>query len=288
MPLDPPPREDTYFIDPESGAELARLMHQGRLISANMGGLLPEGIDMANIHDILDLACGPGEWVLDVAFEHPRSQVIGVDLSREMVDYARAQARVQGLDNASFSAMNILKLLEFPDNSFDLVNGRLLVSFMPATAWSGLLQECMRVLRPGGIIRLTEADDFGITSSPAYEQITRLVIRAMHLAGQAFLHNEGKIGVLPRLGYFLRRAGYIHIRQKAHVVDYSVETEAHRAWYQNFMMSFNLLQPFMLKMGVTTQQEVSRLYQQALSEMWMNDFCAIWTYLSVWGEKPEH
>ncbi len=287
MPLDPPPREDTYFIDPESGAELARLMHQGRLISKNMGGLLPEGIDLANMHDILDLACGPGEWVLDVAFEHPEFQVIGVDLSREMVAYARAQAHAQGLDNANFSTMNILKPLEFPDNSFDLVNGRLLVSFMPASAWSGLLQECMRVLRPGGIIRLTEADNFGITSSPAYEKLTGLAILSMQLAGQAFLHDEGKIGVLPRLGYFLRQAGCIHIQQKAHVVDYSVETEAHRAWYQNFMMSFNLLQPFMLKMGVTTQQEVSHLYQQALSEMWMNDFCAIWIYLSVWGEKPE-
>jgi hypothetical protein len=102
-----------------------------------------------------------------------------------------------------------------------------------------------------------------------------------------FLSDEGKIGVLPRLGYFFRQAGCIHIQQKAYVVDYSVETEAHRAWYQNFMMSFNLLQPFMLKMGVTTQQEVSHLYQQALSEMWMDDFCAVWLYLSVWGEKPK-
>jgi len=145
----------------------------------------------------------------------------------------------------------------------------------------------MRVLRPGGIIRLTEADNFGTTSSPAYEQLTGLAIHAMQLAGQAFLHNEGKIGVLPRLGFFLRQAGCTNIQQKAHVVDYSVETEAHRAWYQNFMMSFNLLQPFMLKMGVTTQQEVSHLYQQALREMWMSDFCAVWIYLSVWSEKPQ-
>src|SRR5215831_12545162 len=147
MPLEPPQREDTYFIDPESGAEMARLMHQGRLISKNMGGLLPEGIDLANTRDILDMACGPGEWVLDVAFEHPEFQVIGIDISREMIDYARAQARAQGLDNATFMTMNILKSVEFSGNSFDMINGRLLVSFMPTTAWSDLLHECVRVLR---------------------------------------------------------------------------------------------------------------------------------------------
>ncbi len=287
MPRDLPPREDTYFIDPESGTELARLMHQDRLISQNMGNLLPEGTDLSKVHDILDLACGPGGWVLDVAFEHPEMQVMGVDISRSMVEYARAQAWAQGLDNAGFQAMNILNPLEFPQNSFDLINGRLLISFMLNTAWSGLLHECMRVVRPGGIIRLTEADNFGITSSPAYEKLNSMAIHAMQRAGQTFSPDGSTMGLMPRLGVFLRQVGCVHIQHKAHVVDFSVETQAHGGWYQNFMVSFQLLQPFLVKMGVTTQEEVSQLYQQALSEMLSDDFCAVWLYLSVWGEKPQ-
>jgi ubiquinone/menaquinone biosynthesis C-methylase UbiE len=286
MPTGLPPREDTYFIDPEDATEMARLLLQARLISQNMGGLLPEGIDLEEVHDILDIACGPGGWVIDVSFAHPDIQVTGIDLSQRMTAYAGSLAWTQRLDNASFRTMNLLKPLEFPDHSFDLVNGRLLMSFMPKTAWPGLLQECMRILRPGGTLRLTEADNFGITNSPAYEKLNRLMVRAMHRAGQTFSPEEDTFGVMPMLGAFLQQAGCIHIQQKAHIVDFSTGTQAHDGWYQNFTISFQLLQPFLLKMKVTDQDEVSRLYKQALEEMMQKDFRAVWLYLSVWGNKP--
>jgi len=47
---------------------MARLLLQGRLISQNMGSLLPEGIELEKVHDVLDMACGPGGWAIDVAF----------------------------------------------------------------------------------------------------------------------------------------------------------------------------------------------------------------------------
>ena len=285
MPTSLPPREDTYFIDPEDATEKARLLLQGRLITQNMGSLLPEGIEPQKVHDVLDMACGPGGWVIDVAFEYPEMQVVGVDISQQMIAYASALARVQRLGNASFSEMNLLKPLEFAEQSFDLVNGRLLMSFMPRTAWVGLVQECMRVLRPGGTLRLTEADNFGITNAPAYEKLNRLMVRAMHKAGQTFSPELDTFGVTPMLGAFLRRAGYVNLRQKAHVVDFSFDTEAHDGWYENFTFTFQLLQPFMVKMQVTTSEEVDQLYHQAREEMTREDFRAVWFYLSVWGQK---
>ncbi len=285
MPTSLPPREDTYFIDPEDATEMARLLLQARLISQNMGSLLPEGIDLEKVHDILDIACGPGGWALDVAYAHPQIQVTGVDLSQRMIAYASSLAWSQRRDNASFKTMNLLKPLEFPEHSFDLINGRLLMSFMPKTAWAGLVQECTRILRPGGILRLTEAENFGITNAPAYEKLNRLMVRAMQKAGQIFSPEADTFGVTPMLGAFLRQAGCTNIQQKAHIVDFSFGTEAHDGWYQNFTISFQLLQPFLLKMEVTTPEEVSQLYQQALAEMVREDFRAIWLYLSVWGQK---
>jgi len=40
-------------------------------------------------------------------------------------------------------------------------------------------------------------------------------------------------------------------------------------------------------MGVTTQEEVDRLYEQALTEMASADYCSLWYFLSVWGVKPQ-
>jgi hypothetical protein len=38
-------------------------------------------------------------------------------------------------------------------------------------------------------------------------------------------------------------------------------------------------------MGVTTSEEVERVYQHMLVEMQSETFCAIGFYLTVWGKK---
>ncbi|MBV9232165.1 MAG: class I SAM-dependent methyltransferase, partial [Chloroflexi bacterium] len=138
--------ENTYMIDPENSVEMARLMRQDHLVTQGMGGLFPEGTDLTDVHSILDLACGPGGWVLETAFAHSDIEVVGVDISERMIAYACAQAKVQVLENASFRVMNILKPLDFPDASFDLVNARVISTFMLPDAWPQLIQECIRIL----------------------------------------------------------------------------------------------------------------------------------------------
>lgn len=54
--------ENTYVIDAESAAEMARLMRQDQLMTAGMGGIFPEQIDLSGVQRVLDLACGPGGW----------------------------------------------------------------------------------------------------------------------------------------------------------------------------------------------------------------------------------
>src|SRR5437879_2739465 len=151
--------ENTYLIDPESGAEMARLLQQDRLITHGMGGFLVERADdFTGIGSILDIACGPGGWVQDIATAHPEIEFVGVDISQTMIAYAQAQAHVQGLKNARFLVMDAIGSLAFPDQSFVMVNGRFLVSFLHTHMWAQLVRECWRVLRPGGIIRLTESE----------------------------------------------------------------------------------------------------------------------------------
>ncbi len=278
--------ENTYVIDPESAAEMGRLMDQDLLLTKAMGKLLPEQVNPSKIHAILDMACGPGGWALEVAFAYPEIEVMGIDISRAMIEYARMRTRTQRLSNAGFLVMNALAPLEFPDDSFDLVNARFLASFMPPTVWPKLVRECMRVTRPGGAIRLTEAVDFGMSTSPALEKLNTMALRAYQLVGRSFSPEEQHSGVLPRLGRMLREAGFQHIQLKAHVLDFSKRAEAYNGWYQNYMTGVKLGQPFLVKTGVATQEEVEALYQQALEEMKAEDFCALFFFLSVYGEKP--
>lgn len=74
MPDDPQERKNSYFIDAENAAEMARLVYQDQLLTRTMGGVLAEQSDLSNIHNVLDIACGPGGWVLDVARANPRME----------------------------------------------------------------------------------------------------------------------------------------------------------------------------------------------------------------------
>ncbi len=127
---------------------------------------------------VLDVGCGPGGWVLDVAFAYPKTHVVGIDVSPIMIEYAHAQAWAQGLNNAHFQVMDVRERLAFPDQHFDLINIRLLASVLPTYAWPPLIQACRRLLRPGGILRLTEAEN-GVTTRATWERIGGLCMQAM-------------------------------------------------------------------------------------------------------------
>ena len=53
-----------HVIDPESAAEMTRLLNKSRLQTRHMGGLLPEQPDATVFQDVLDIGCGPGGWVV--------------------------------------------------------------------------------------------------------------------------------------------------------------------------------------------------------------------------------
>ncbi|MDQ6645102.1 MAG: methyltransferase domain-containing protein, partial [Chloroflexota bacterium] len=209
-PINPHESDNVYFNDPESGAEMARLLEQDRLITKGMGGLFSERPDLSGIQRILDVACGPGGWAQEVAFAHPEIEVVGVDISRAMIEYAQSQARVQGLDNARFRVMDMQKPLDFPDSSFNLVNARF-INFLPTHAWPKLMQEFARITRRGGIIRLTESEWWYFTNSSALEDLNSMIIRALKKQGESFTQSGRFTGVLPMLGHFLQDIGCVNI-----------------------------------------------------------------------------
>src|SRR5579884_2807647 len=138
--------ENTYMIK-TTGAESARLIDQEHLLTEALGGLFPIEIDMSRVATVLNLGCGPGEWDRAVALEYPQMSIVGVDIDPDMITYAKALASVGFLENVTFERMDIKEPLDFPDASFDLINGRLLFGFMDRETWPVLLAECLRVLR---------------------------------------------------------------------------------------------------------------------------------------------
>jgi ubiquinone/menaquinone biosynthesis C-methylase UbiE len=278
-----PPR-NSYFID-ECAAEMVRLLDQDHLFTQAMGGLLSERAnDFSGIKRVLDAGCGPGGWVQELAYVHPEIEVTGIDLSETMIDYAHAQACVQGLDNTHFQVMDLQQRLEFPDDSFDLVNARLLGFFSPAF-WPQLIQEYVRITRPGGLIRLTETE-MSVSNSPALEQEHSWFFQALWRAGQSFSSNGQRLTITAQLAPLLRQAGCRNVQIKAHAIDWSNGTPAYAAMTHNIQMEMRLTEAYHLAAGVATQAALEQTYEQMLIELQQENFSAVHYLLSASGEKP--
>jgi ubiquinone/menaquinone biosynthesis C-methylase UbiE len=276
---------NVYFSNPESSVEMSRLLDQDRLFTEGMGGLLAEFDDLSRFHRVLDIACGPGGWAQELAMAHPEMEVEGFDISQTMIDYARAFAEVRKLTNLTFHVMDVQKPLDFDDNSFDLVNSRF-INFLPAAAWPKLMDELNRITRPSGVIRMTESEWWYFSNSPALGNLNAMLIRALKVQGDSFDKNGRFTGVLPMLGKFLRDIHFVNIQQKSHVIDYSFGSRAWEGFRQDARANFKLFQPFIIRMGAATQEELDQLYQQMLAEMASETFRGLMFPLTVWGEKP--
>ncbi len=278
-------RSNSYIFDTESGAEMARLIDQENTVTRGMKGPLSGIDDPSSLHTILDLACGPGGWAIDVAYALPEAEVAGVDISKIMIPYANARAHSQEIHNATFGVMDITGPLDFADSSFDLINARLLVAVLPRKQWSVLLQECYRILRPGGIVRLTECDEGGRTNSAAYERISSIASQTMHKAGYGFSPDGQTLGMSGALPSLLRRAGFQHVRLYAHPIDFSQGTEAYSDLTQNSSILYKQFQQQCVRMGLATDEEMNELHTQMKLDMLADNFCGTWTFWTALGEK---
>jgi ubiquinone/menaquinone biosynthesis C-methylase UbiE len=278
-------KQNTYVLDAESSAEMARLMRQEQLLTSGMGGVFPEQIDLGGVERVLDLACGPGGWALEVAYTYGDMQVLGVDISERMTAYANAQAQVQLLPNVSFEVMDILKPLAFPANAFDLVNARLVSTFIQREKWPTLFTECLRVLRPGGIMRLTEVQ-LGMSNKPSFEKTFHLCLHVLHHVGMSFSPSGMYHSTVQMLPSFFRQAGLPVLGKMAHFIEFSAGTETRDSFYQDCAMMFQLIEPLVMKTGFATVEDWRDLYHKGLAEMYEEDFCAAWMLLTVWGKKP--
>jgi tocopherol O-methyltransferase len=97
--------------------------------------------------DILDVGCGIGGSSLYLA-EKFGARVTGITLSPVQANRAKDRARAAGLQaKTDFQVANALNI-PFPDNSFDLIWSLESGEHMPDKV--KFLQECHRVLKPGG------------------------------------------------------------------------------------------------------------------------------------------
>ncbi|OCF45105.1 hypothetical protein I317_00906 [Kwoniella heveanensis CBS 569] len=156
-------QNDEYSL-PNDEQELQRLEYQHRAIKAGQKGINYLGPMPGNLGEgmrALDVGCGTGIWAIEMAQEFPHVEWVATDLTPIQRDSDLP-------DNLHFVQNDITQGLPFPDASFDLVHARLLV--MGIRNWKFIIEEVLRVLKPGGMLYHVECDfPWGLIGVPEDE-----------------------------------------------------------------------------------------------------------------------
>lgn len=289
MPSHPEPgtqeHPSTYIIKNRADdVELQRLNEQDRLFTTSMGGVLPEQHDPAALHTILDVGCGPGWWLIETARTYPAiSSLIGLDINSRMVEFGILQAKAAGVANrVRFQTGDALRLLEFPDHTFNLVNQRLAMSFLRKWDWPKFLRECQRVCVPGGIIRITEAL-LPTSTSPSLDFLFDLLRNAFYHAGHLFTPERD--GVTLHLAKLMNQYGIVDIHTKNYECAFGPANPYPRSRYIHDMhILFENVLPFLRK-WTRVPGNYEEIYLQMVNETSQASFETSIFLLTAWGAK---
>jgi arsenite methyltransferase len=121
----------------------------GAAVQASLGCGVPTAV--ADLHEgetVLDLGSGSGADVLISARRvGPSGKAIGLDMTDEMLELARANAREAGASNVEF-VKGYIEALPLPDASVDVIISNCVINL--SADKQRVIAEAARVLRPGG------------------------------------------------------------------------------------------------------------------------------------------
>ena len=157
---------------------------------------------------LLDCGCGPGSITIDLATLVAPGEVIGIDMAETHLEIGRKKAKDRGIPNIRFETANVYEL-PFPDDSFDAVFSHAVFEHLsdPLKA----LREQYRVLKPGGVLGIRDADRAGELFWPEDPSLIKL----HDLWNRVMQHNGADPFIGRRLRSLLSETGLKRIEASA-------------------------------------------------------------------------
>jgi ubiquinone/menaquinone biosynthesis C-methylase UbiE len=124
---------------------------------------------------LLDVACGTGRTLHQLARAHPTMRLHGVDLSPAYIRAARG--RLADVPELTLAVENA-EALPWADATFDVVTSVYLFHELPRNARRNVVRELLRVVKPGGLVVIE--DSAQLSESAALARVLRDFPREFH------------------------------------------------------------------------------------------------------------
>ncbi|RIA98248.1 S-adenosyl-L-methionine-dependent methyltransferase [Glomus cerebriforme] len=101
---------------------------------------------------ILDVGCGTGFWLIEMASDFQKPNYFGIDI---LPIFPKSTFP----SNIEFQQGNVLEGLPFEDNTFDFIHMQFLFCELTVFQWENFIfQEIARVLKPGGWLEICDPE----------------------------------------------------------------------------------------------------------------------------------
>lgn len=125
----------------------------GRLTESKAAEHVLELACVKNGSRVLDVACGTGEMLLNLAELNPDGKNVGVDLSPDMIAKAGRKLDTTNQGHVELHTGSALAL-PFPDASFDVLINCYMVDLLPVETFPKVAAEFHRVLKPDAVLSM--------------------------------------------------------------------------------------------------------------------------------------
>ena len=279
IPLSPLPGDT---VDRGNKVNLNALLHH-YLLQVQGGRLHPEHIPMNTMESILDLGCGTGEWIFDLARRYPKLRIYGIDSSEKALHHAKVRRNTSSLRQVELRHMDLLQGLPIPDAFVDFIHMRHFARYIKPQAWPYMISECVRVLRPNGWLNIVELELCEI-SSPACMTIHRAMLQARTKIGRTLDRTGSTLGVVQRLYAMLLDAGLYEVGYDVFTLDLGTMggNIAHVFLSEIVRYAFTI-KPLVIQQGILEIDEFDMLVEQARVELQAPDLCGWAILISAYG-----
>lgn len=155
---------------------------------------------------VLDVACGTGRTLKQIRAALPEASLYGIDLSPAYL--RKANQLLSGLPGVLPQlAQANAEELPYLDNYFQGVTSVFLFHELPADVRQRVIEQCFRVLQPGGILVL--CDSIQLSDSPE-------MAPAMHNFASMFHEPYYRHYISDDLGDRLEKAGFVSVQADVH------------------------------------------------------------------------